>query len=177
MEKTTYGAINSVATDLQNKDAEQDTAIAGKVAIDQGANNAGKALVIGADGNVTPGTVGFNPTPNFNASLTDYIEMINNNDVYTINIKKRFGIQYIIVESPGTCKAMGLVIIEPMSMVSSFPQNVEVGICSYGSVVWKINMYSLTVQYANHIVTKLTNLGPFRDNAGYPEFGYILYDL
>ena len=44
-------------TNLQNKDAQQDTAIAGKVAIAQGSANAGKALVVGTDGNVAPGEV------------------------------------------------------------------------------------------------------------------------
>ena len=50
------GLMTSV-TNLQNKDAQQDTAIAGKVAIAQGAANAGKALVVGSDGNVTPGKI------------------------------------------------------------------------------------------------------------------------
>ena len=44
-------------TNIRNKDTQQDAAIAGKVAIDQGAANAGKALVVGADGNVTPGDI------------------------------------------------------------------------------------------------------------------------
>ena len=52
--------ISSLMTDvtnLQNKNTAQDTVIAGKVAIAQGAANAGKALVVGADGNVAPGEI------------------------------------------------------------------------------------------------------------------------
>lgn len=46
--------INTDITNITNKNAEQDTAINGKVAIAQGTENAGKVLGIGADGNVTP---------------------------------------------------------------------------------------------------------------------------
>lgn len=50
--------INADITNLTNKNTEQDTAINGKVAIAQGAENAGKVLGIGADGNVTPVNAG-----------------------------------------------------------------------------------------------------------------------
>lgn len=46
--------INTDITNITNKNTEQDTAIAGKVAISQGVENAGKVLGIGVDGNVTP---------------------------------------------------------------------------------------------------------------------------
>ena len=54
------GDISGLMTDvtnLQNKNSQQDTAIAGKVAINQGTGNAGKALIVGSNGNVTPGDV------------------------------------------------------------------------------------------------------------------------
>ena len=54
---TDISGLMTGVTKLQNKDAQQDTAIAGKVAIAQGAANAGKALVVGSDGNVTPGEI------------------------------------------------------------------------------------------------------------------------
>lgn len=54
---TDISGLMTDMTNIQNKDTEQDTAIAGKVAIDQGVANAGKALVVGKDGNVAPGNV------------------------------------------------------------------------------------------------------------------------
>lgn len=44
-------------SDIKTKNTQQDTAINGKVSIAQGAANAGKALIVGSDGNVTPGEV------------------------------------------------------------------------------------------------------------------------
>ena len=49
--------ISGLTTDVNNiktKNTQQDTAINGKVSIAQGSANAGKVLVIGSDGNVTP---------------------------------------------------------------------------------------------------------------------------
>lgn len=54
---TDISGLKTNVTNLQNKDTAQDTAIAGKVAIAQGTGNAGKALVVGADGNVAPGEI------------------------------------------------------------------------------------------------------------------------
>ena len=42
---------------IKTKNTQQDTAINGKISIAQGAANAGKALIVGSDGNVTPGDV------------------------------------------------------------------------------------------------------------------------
>lgn len=50
--------INTDITNIINKNTEQDTAIAGKVAISQGVENAGKVLGIGSDGNVSPVNAG-----------------------------------------------------------------------------------------------------------------------
>ena len=44
-------------SDIKTKNTQQDTAINGKVSIAQGSANAGKALVVGSDGNVAPGEV------------------------------------------------------------------------------------------------------------------------
>ena len=44
-------------SDIKTKNTQQDTAINGKVSIAQGAANAGKALVVGTDGNVAPGEI------------------------------------------------------------------------------------------------------------------------
>ena len=61
---TDISGLMTDVTNLQSKNTAQDqsiaanaSAIAGKVAINQGTGNAGKALVVGSDGNVTPGDV------------------------------------------------------------------------------------------------------------------------
>lgn len=51
---TEISGIMSDITAIETKNTQQDTAINGKVSIAQGAANAGKALVVGSDGNVTP---------------------------------------------------------------------------------------------------------------------------
>lgn len=42
---------------IETKNSQQDTAINGKVSTAQGSANAGKALIVGADGNVAPGEI------------------------------------------------------------------------------------------------------------------------
>lgn len=61
---TDISGLKTDVTNLKNKNTAQDqsiaantSAIAGKVAISQGTGNAGKALVVGEDGNVTPGII------------------------------------------------------------------------------------------------------------------------
>ena len=68
---TDISGLKTDVTNLKNKNTQQDqsiaanasaiaantSAIAGKVAISQGAGNAGKALIVGSDGNVTPGEI------------------------------------------------------------------------------------------------------------------------
>ena len=57
---TAEGQIVTAQNDIsaiKTKNTQQDTAINGKVPIAQGAANAGKALIVGSDGNVAPGEV------------------------------------------------------------------------------------------------------------------------
>ena len=61
---TDISGLMTDVTNLQNKNTSQDqsiaanaSAIAGKVAINQGTENAGKALVVGTDGNLAPGEI------------------------------------------------------------------------------------------------------------------------
>ena len=57
---TAEGQIVTAQNDIsaiKTKNTQQDTAINGKISIAQGAANAGKALIVGSDGNVTPGDV------------------------------------------------------------------------------------------------------------------------
>ena len=79
-------------TNLQNKDSQQDTAIAGKVAIDQGVANAGKALVVGEDGNVAPAIVSTGKSL-YTQPISTLIDIDNVNKQCTINTD--FDIEYI----------------------------------------------------------------------------------
>ena len=61
---TDISGLKTDVTNLKNKNTAQDqsiaanaSAIAGKVAISQGAANAGKVMVVGSDGNVAPGEI------------------------------------------------------------------------------------------------------------------------
>ena len=54
---TEISGIMSDITAIKTKNTQQDTAINGKISIAQGSSNAGKALVVGSDGNVTPGEI------------------------------------------------------------------------------------------------------------------------
>ena len=57
---TAEGQIVAAQNDIsaiKTKNTQQDTAINGKISIAQGVANAGKALIVGSDGNVTPGDV------------------------------------------------------------------------------------------------------------------------
>ena len=60
---TDISGLMTDVTNIKTKNTQQDTAIAGKVAIDQGVANAGKALVVGEDGNVTPTKVSGSKIP------------------------------------------------------------------------------------------------------------------
>lgn len=84
-------------TNIQNKDTAQDqsiaantSAIAGKVAIAQGAENAGKALVVGPNGNVAPAEVGGGKKL-YTGSISSLITITNN----VLNVPKEFDIEYI----------------------------------------------------------------------------------
>ena len=68
----------------------------GKVDVAQGAENAGKALVIGSDGNVAPGEISGGMSL-YTGKLTDLISTNNNNN--TLTVLKNFIIEYIIVNN------------------------------------------------------------------------------
>ena len=87
---TDISGLMTGVTNLQNKDAQQDTAIAGKVAIAQGAANAGKALVVGSDGRVTPGEISGGKKL-YTGSLSDLITFADK----SVTIIKDFDIEYI----------------------------------------------------------------------------------
>ena len=89
---TDISGLMTDVTNLQNKDTQQDTAIAGKVAIDQGVANAGKALVVGKDGNVAPTIVSTGKSL-YTQPISTLIDIDNVNKQCTINAD--FDIEYI----------------------------------------------------------------------------------
>ena len=109
---TDISGLKTNVTNLQNKDTAQDqsiaanasaiaantSAIAGKVSIAQGADNAGKALVVGADGNVTPAEVSGGKKL-FSGTLNDLI--IFNTENRTVTVTQDFEIEYILPSTTG----------------------------------------------------------------------------
>ena len=89
---TAQNDINAIET----KNTEQDTAINGlessKVSVAQGAANAGKALVVGANGNVAPAEISGGKKL-YTGSLTDIIKINSTSRILTIT--KDFDIEYI----------------------------------------------------------------------------------
>ena len=95
--------ISSLMTDvtnIQNKDTAQDQSIAantsaieGKVSIAQGAANAGKALVVGEDGNITPGVISNGKTL-FTGVITDLFSFSTG----AFEVLKEFDIEYIFIK-------------------------------------------------------------------------------
>lgn len=95
---TDINGLKTDVTNIQNKNTEQDQSIAantsaieGKVSIAQGAANAGKALVVGEDGNVAPVKVG-GEKKLFTGLISDLISYSNSK--YTI--PNEFDIEYIV---------------------------------------------------------------------------------
>lgn len=100
---TDISGLMTDVTNLQNKNTAQDqsiaantSAIAGKVSIAQGAANAGKALVVGEDGNVTLKKISGRKTLS-SATLQDLISI--DTSKATISILEDFIIEYIYCSS------------------------------------------------------------------------------
>ena len=89
---TDISRLMTDVTNIRNKDTEQDTAIAGKVAIDQGAANAGKALVVGEDGLVTT-TVIPGAKSVYTGSLSSLFSF--NNSTKTFSVLKDFDVDFL----------------------------------------------------------------------------------
>ena len=109
---TDISGLMTDVTNLQNKNTAQDQSIAanasaiaantsainGKISIAQGADNAGKALVVGTDGNVTTDNVGaFNTI--YTGNLTDIISISGTASSKIITVSKDFIIEYMIKDS------------------------------------------------------------------------------
>ena len=96
---TEISGLKTDVTNIQNKNTEQDQSIAantsaieGKVSIAQGAANAGKALVVGEDGNVAPTIVSTGKSL-YTQPISTLIDIDNVNKQCTINTD--FDIEYI----------------------------------------------------------------------------------
>ena len=98
---TDISGLKTNVTNLQNKDTAQDqsiaanaSAIAEKVAISQGTGNAGKALIVGPDGNVTPSEIS-GGMKIYTGPITDLFSFYNNDNEIGFEIIKDFEIEII----------------------------------------------------------------------------------
>ena len=96
---TAEGQIATAQNDISNiktKNTQQDSAISGlessKVSVAQGAANAGKALVVGSDGNVAPAKIGGGKKL-YTGPITDLITFDTND--WGIEVIKDFDIEFI----------------------------------------------------------------------------------
>ena len=185
---TDISSLMTDVTNLQNKNTAQDQSIAAnasaierKVSIDQGVDNAGKALVVGENGNVTTSIIGFSPTPNYTITLNDLITVDRSSGV-TITVLKRFGIQYIGLNNNGS-NISPILIVEPTILTfSSSLTSDGVRIAEYylGGSTWSIrftasNSNSNKVTAGSSICTQITSDPPYSYDGKYGK--YILYDL
>ena len=118
---TDISGLMTDVTNLQNKNTTQDQSIAanasaieGKVSIDQGVANAGKALVVGEDGNVAPAEVSGGKKL-YTGALASLV-VINNSGV--VSIPKEFDIEYIMV-GPSTIYS-SRVTVSPQKLINNF---------------------------------------------------------
>ena len=102
---TDISGLKTDVTNIRNKNTEQDQSIAantsaieGKVSIAQGAANAGKALVVGEDGNVSPAVIGGGKKL-YTGTLEDLIKFDSSSN--TVRVIQDFDIEYIKLESTG----------------------------------------------------------------------------
>ena len=101
---TEISGLKTDVTNIQNKNTEQDqsiagvqTALDGKVNIAQGAENAGKALVVGENGNVTLAEVSGGKKL-FTGDLSEIFSVSNN----IITVKKEFVLEVTVVPPTAT---------------------------------------------------------------------------
>ena len=123
---TEISGIMSDITAIETKNTQQDqsiaantSALAGKVNVSQGAENAGKALVVGADGNVAPAEIGGGKKL-YTGPISDLINVTSG----TATILKEFDVEYIHNEN-------GIVSTRVTVSKSSFNVNTpaRIGLC------------------------------------------------
>lgn len=90
-------ALNQRITAVEQKNAQQDTAIAGKVNVAQGSGNAGKVLTVGDDGNVTLMAIASENWTQMSSTIPSSVMSITNTsnaDIKKITILKDIRIRY-----------------------------------------------------------------------------------
>lgn len=111
--------LKTDVTNIKNKNTQQDqsiaantsaiaantSAITGKVSIDQGVANAGKALVVGSDGNVSPASVGGKKL------YTDTLESLMTVSSSKLTVIKDFEIEYSYCNASSSRIAMTKVSV------------------------------------------------------------------
>ena len=95
---TDISKLMTDVTNIRNKDTEQDTTIAGKVAIDQGVANAGKALVVGEDGNVSPAEISGGKKI-FTGNVAELFSRSEATTNANVTINTDFDIEFILIRS------------------------------------------------------------------------------
>lgn len=95
---TAEGQIVTAQGDISGLDTEVNGLKSSKVNVAQGAANAGKALVVGEDGNVSPQKIGGGKKL-YSGPISDFFSYNSTNKEFTIN--QNFSIEYIVVEGLG----------------------------------------------------------------------------
>ena len=146
---TEISGLKTDVTNIQNKNTEQDqsiagvqTALDGKVNIAQGAENAGKALVVGEDGNVAPAEVSGGKKL-YTGTLASLIV----NNIEGINIPKEFDIEYIIVGYSSISSSR--VTVSPQTLNGGF---------GTGSLGLTVNLDNDTPSKAKHCFILIPSL-------------------
>ena len=169
---TDISGLMTDVTNIRNKDTQQDTAIAGKVAIDQGAANAGKALVIGEDGNVAPGDVD-GEKKLYTGSISDLVS--------NYSTLKEFMIEYVKIQFTGGY-ALSIFtstqIVPKMSFTPPTTVNnryIEIGAIEAAGVTSYIDTYNLNVYSYGNKATQLTTEEIPQINPNETKYYYKLY--
>ena len=136
--------ISGIMTDIsaiETKNTQQDTAISGlqssKVNVAQGAANAGKALVVGADGNVAPADIG-GELKLFTGDLSELVNVISNSK---ISILRSFWIEFIGGNS--TNQRFEMAYVRKQSIITAKTNaQIDIGVTNHGHM--QINNYGWT---------------------------------
>ena len=183
---TDISSLMTDLTNLRNKDTAQDqsiaanaSAITGKVSIAQGAANAGKALVVGEDGNITTSIIGFNPKPDYTTPLSDLITVEKLSGSYRFQVTRRFGIIfYNLRENDATTSPM--MIIEPITFTTTniSTSGIKIGNITSGLVCTikiKSNL-SMDVYLDSNIANRITSDHTL-SYANDGQFNYMIFSL
>ena len=166
---TDISGLMTDVTNIRNKDTQQDTAIAGKVAIDQGVANAGKALVVGEDGNVSAGEIG-GIKKLFNGALSDLIVLDNN----VLTITKDFEIEYIYRENSNKLGISKGYVHKQTITIPTSNVDISIGLATFANYSVKSSTYDVNCGIRCNISSNALTI-TVRVSAG--NTGYEAYQL